>query len=152
MDNIILQHCPTGAMLADFFTKPLQGNLFRHFRDILMGYQHISTLLKLDPQAASSEERVGNDENYELNSVSWESSTSGSTGTGSTTTNNNETNYDVHTVQNDKGTGTSTNEGTWSLVVNKKDKKSILRTANRNTKCRNKFAKLNTTLQTIRSI
>ena len=30
-DNITLQHCPTGIMLADFFTKPLQGALFKHF-------------------------------------------------------------------------------------------------------------------------
>ena len=39
-----LRHCDTGAMLADFLTKPLQGSLFRKFRDVLLGYQHISTL------------------------------------------------------------------------------------------------------------
>jgi hypothetical protein len=36
-DGIRVQHCPTEQMLANFFTKPLQGNLFRRFRDVLMG-------------------------------------------------------------------------------------------------------------------
>ena len=43
-------------MLADFFTKPLQGHLFRQFRDVILGYSHIDTLQR-DP-AAAIEERV----------------------------------------------------------------------------------------------
>ena len=35
-------------MLADYFTKPLQGNVFRRFRAVIMGYVHINDLL-LDP-------------------------------------------------------------------------------------------------------
>jgi hypothetical protein len=35
-------------MLADYFTKPLQGNVFRKFRSVIMGYTHINELL-LDP-------------------------------------------------------------------------------------------------------
>jgi hypothetical protein len=35
-DGIAIQHCPTEEMLADCFTKPLQGNLFRRFRDVIM--------------------------------------------------------------------------------------------------------------------
>ena len=31
-------------MIADFFTKPLQGRLFRKFRDVVLGYIHISEL------------------------------------------------------------------------------------------------------------
>jgi hypothetical protein len=31
-------------MIADFFTKPLQGALFTKFRDIIMGVTHFSTL------------------------------------------------------------------------------------------------------------
>jgi hypothetical protein len=31
-------------MIADFFTKPLQGALFVKFRDIIMGITHFSTL------------------------------------------------------------------------------------------------------------
>ena len=30
--EISVEYCPTGDMLADFFTKPLQGGLFRKFR------------------------------------------------------------------------------------------------------------------------
>ena len=30
-------HCPTKEMLADFHTKPLQGQAFIKFRDIILG-------------------------------------------------------------------------------------------------------------------
>ena len=36
-EGIELLHCPTERMIADYYTKPLQGALFRKFRDILMG-------------------------------------------------------------------------------------------------------------------
>ena len=39
-----IEYTPTGEMLADYFTKPLQGNLFRKFRAVIMGHCHISTL------------------------------------------------------------------------------------------------------------
>ena len=46
IDNgeISVVHCPTEDMIADFFTKPLQGSLFVKFRDIIMGITHFSTL------------------------------------------------------------------------------------------------------------
>ena len=44
-------------MLADFFTKPLNGALFKKFKAVIMGHAHISTLLP------SSEERVENTDN-----------------------------------------------------------------------------------------
>jgi hypothetical protein len=56
-ENITIRHCPTLAMLADFFTKPLQGALFRKFRDVILGYKHVNTLSKLVDTAAR--ERVG---------------------------------------------------------------------------------------------
>jgi hypothetical protein len=31
-----VEYCPTGEMLGDLFTKPLQGSLFRKFRDAIM--------------------------------------------------------------------------------------------------------------------
>lgn len=34
--TVKIEHCPTGDMLADFFTKPLQGHLFRKLRDQIM--------------------------------------------------------------------------------------------------------------------
>ena len=56
-EGLALVHYPTEIMLADFFTKPLQGSLFKKFRDVLMGYKHISTLVM--PPKQPSEERVG---------------------------------------------------------------------------------------------
>ena len=58
-DGIILKHCPTDLMLADFLTKPLQGSLFRKFRAVLLGHAPITSLVPPSSQA-SSEERVGN--------------------------------------------------------------------------------------------
>ena len=36
-ENIELRHYRTERMIADYYTKPLQGSLFRKMRDILMG-------------------------------------------------------------------------------------------------------------------
>ena len=47
-EDIILEHCGTELMLADFLTKPLQGSVFRRMRDIIMGITPFP-----------SEERVG---------------------------------------------------------------------------------------------
>ena len=44
-------------MLADFFTKPLQGNLFRRFRDVVLGRCHTDTLTFVSD--GPFEERVG---------------------------------------------------------------------------------------------
>ena len=43
-------------MLADFFTKPLQGSLFRKFRDMIMGEHPIDSLKepKSDPPQATA--------------------------------------------------------------------------------------------------
>ena len=43
--EIKIQYCPTGLMLADYFTKALQGSLFVKFRNIIMGYSHIDEIL-----------------------------------------------------------------------------------------------------------
>ena len=48
-EKIELQHCPTERMIADYFTKPLQGSLFKQLRDQIMGKTKIPI-----------EERVGN--------------------------------------------------------------------------------------------
>ena len=32
-----MAHCPTERMIADYFTKPLQGKLFTTLRDTIMG-------------------------------------------------------------------------------------------------------------------
>ena len=56
--EVRIEHCRTENMLADYFTKPLQGSLFHKYRKILMGYEHISTLL-------SRHHNVGNKERVE---------------------------------------------------------------------------------------
>jgi hypothetical protein len=45
-------------MLADFFTKPLNGGLFRKFRDVILGYKPVSSLR--ESMCLDVEERVGN--------------------------------------------------------------------------------------------
>ena len=35
-EKIELMHCETEKMIADYFTKPLQGRLFRKLRDCVM--------------------------------------------------------------------------------------------------------------------
>jgi hypothetical protein len=34
--EVTIEHCPTGDMVADYFTKPLQGAQFKKLRDIIM--------------------------------------------------------------------------------------------------------------------
>ena len=35
--KVTIEWCPTADMVGDYMTKPLQGNLFKKFRDIIMG-------------------------------------------------------------------------------------------------------------------
>ena len=35
--NFTVEYCPAAEMVADFFTKPLQGNLFDKFKRFIMG-------------------------------------------------------------------------------------------------------------------
>ena len=43
--EIEVRYCPTNLMIADYFTKPLRGKMFKMFRDLIMGYLHINDLL-----------------------------------------------------------------------------------------------------------
>ena len=36
-----VDYCPTHLMLADLFTKPLMGGIFRKLRSVIMGYTSI---------------------------------------------------------------------------------------------------------------
>jgi hypothetical protein len=36
--NLIVEYCPTGEMVADYFSKPLQGKQFQKFRKLIMGH------------------------------------------------------------------------------------------------------------------
>ena len=50
-------YCSTEHMLADFFTKALQGALLAKLRDVIMGWKHADTLQMGPP---STKECVGN--------------------------------------------------------------------------------------------
>jgi hypothetical protein len=52
--EINLIHCPTAKMIADYFTKPLQGSLFVKFRDLVLGITHFSTLDAPEPLVLGS--------------------------------------------------------------------------------------------------
>ena len=49
-------------MIADFFTKPLQGSLFKKLRDAVLGYITIDDLIK-ERLEKVGQERVGPGEN-----------------------------------------------------------------------------------------
>ncbi len=53
-ENIDIKHCPTEIMIADFFTKPLQGNLFRKMRDYVMGASGT-----LDEERVGAQDTIG---------------------------------------------------------------------------------------------
>lgn len=57
-NEITIEYCPTGDMLADFFTKPLQGSVFRRFRNIIMNIQNDQPNETVD----GSQECVGRNE------------------------------------------------------------------------------------------
>ena len=42
--ELSIEYCPSTDMLADFFTKPLQGQLFKKFRNAIMGHAPMSVL------------------------------------------------------------------------------------------------------------
>ena len=48
-DEVSIEFFPTESMLAYFFTKPLQGKLFKIFRAVIMGWDHIDTPKEITP-------------------------------------------------------------------------------------------------------
>jgi KUP system potassium uptake protein len=55
--GIDIEYCPTEHMLADIFTKPLQGNAFRKFRDAILN-THSSSIDSSADSASESQECV----------------------------------------------------------------------------------------------
>ena len=53
-----IDHCPTYMMLADYFTKPLQGSLFKRYWKVIMGHEHIDTLKENESTSFEKKERV----------------------------------------------------------------------------------------------
>ena len=56
--EMVVEYCPTHEMLADYYTKPLQGALFRKLRSVIMGFQHINILKKHNLQSPVMKERI----------------------------------------------------------------------------------------------
>ena len=54
--EIKLERCPTSEMLLDYHTNPLQGKLFRLFREVIMGHKDISWLTSKVPSIKKSAE------------------------------------------------------------------------------------------------
>ena len=53
--EVKISYCPTELMLADYYTKPLQGSLFKKFWKVIMGHEHISTLIPKYKQCGNKE-------------------------------------------------------------------------------------------------
>ncbi len=50
--EVRVEWCPTNEMIADFMTKPLQGSMFKNFRDVIMGaitIKEVKKILTRDP-------------------------------------------------------------------------------------------------------
>ena len=56
-ERITVTHCPTEQMIADYFTKPLQGNLFTTLRDTIMGIIPYPTKERVENKMCSGNER-----------------------------------------------------------------------------------------------
>ena len=59
--DVSLVWCPTGDMIGDFMTKPLQGALFRKFRDQIMG-----VIPARDPGPGKAKPRNGKSDTYKV--------------------------------------------------------------------------------------
>ena len=46
-EDLTIEYCPKELMLADFFTKSLQGAVFHKFREVIMRWKPISSLKKV---------------------------------------------------------------------------------------------------------
>jgi len=59
--EVRVEWCPTGDMVADFMTKPLQGSTFKKFRDLIMGalsIREVSKALTRDPVKEADRESL----------------------------------------------------------------------------------------------
>jgi hypothetical protein len=73
-NKVDIRHCHTLATLADFFTKPLQGHLFRRFRDVILGHCHVNTLRNdfiFLPEERVEEDRAGSESVHRIQYLVW---------------------------------------------------------------------------------
>jgi len=81
--KISLVYCPTSEMIADFYTKPLQGKLFTKYRDFILNDNHkqgvsLSTKQRQDPRSMLSKQarmvlikQVREDENTQVQTLTY---------------------------------------------------------------------------------
>ena len=62
--EIKIEYCPTEYMLADYFTKPLQGKSFREMRKVIMGYEPLNHLKNTLTSTKERVEERANTKNY----------------------------------------------------------------------------------------
>ena len=58
---------PTEVMLAYFFTKPLQGNLFRKFVVVILVHAPVSTLRQIDEKSLKECDEAHTENNHSSN-------------------------------------------------------------------------------------
>jgi hypothetical protein len=54
--EVRVEYCGTDDMIADFFSKPLQGSLFKKFRDFIMNITPSTTSTNADPSPRCDED------------------------------------------------------------------------------------------------
>jgi hypothetical protein len=62
--EVRVEWCPTKDMVADFMMKPLQGSVFRKFRDLIMGalsMEEAASILTRDPVKETDRESLAHE-------------------------------------------------------------------------------------------
>ena len=59
-EKVELMHCKTDKMVADYFTKPLQGGLFRKLRNYIMGITAIPFEERVEKDKKPDKENIAN--------------------------------------------------------------------------------------------
>jgi hypothetical protein len=49
--NVSVEYCPTKEMIGDYMSKPLQGKLFKNFKDLIMGNKLVSSPKMVDDRS-----------------------------------------------------------------------------------------------------
>ena len=57
-ENISLEYYSTEEMIGDFYTKPLQGALFRKMRSFIMGHSHSLNEERVENNAISDKNKT----------------------------------------------------------------------------------------------
>ena len=69
--HIKIEHCPTSKLFGDFFTKLLQGSLFRKMRDVVQGIESIDILdgVPVSKSKEALDERMDDEETIDSDST-----------------------------------------------------------------------------------